>query len=173
MDLYGTNFLSYNVHVLLHLADDVQQFGHLDNCSGFPFENYLQQIKQTVRSGRSPLVQIMNRMAERTHGSVAPKRARKSRLRRNNFYMLDNNSCCEVVGLMEGSSSALCQVWTRLGSYLENEFIASQNIGWLIGRTTKSELRTLSVDELTLPAIYIDGDYGNFTVMAILHSLEW
>ena len=37
--LYGDGFLVYNVHSLLHLPDDAQYHGCLDNCSGFQFEN--------------------------------------------------------------------------------------------------------------------------------------
>ncbi|EFN77812.1 hypothetical protein EAI_00021, partial [Harpegnathos saltator] len=30
-DLYGDNFLSYNVHSLLHMTNDVRQLGSLDS----------------------------------------------------------------------------------------------------------------------------------------------
>lgn len=39
--IYGLEFLIYNVHMLCHLSDDVSFFGALDNFSSFPFENYL------------------------------------------------------------------------------------------------------------------------------------
>jgi len=62
--LYGDEFLVYNVHSLTHLAAEAVTFGSLDSCSGFPFENYLQQMKRLVRSGRNPLVQIAKRLGE-------------------------------------------------------------------------------------------------------------
>lgn len=46
--LYGKEFLVYNVHCLLHIASDVEQFGSLDNFSAFRFENYLHKIKKLV-----------------------------------------------------------------------------------------------------------------------------
>ena len=42
--IYGNDFVSYNVHSIIHLADDYEKWGPLDNVSCFPFENYLGQI---------------------------------------------------------------------------------------------------------------------------------
>ncbi len=55
-DLYGNYFSVYNVHGLIHLHEDVRHFNcSLNDISGFPFENHLQQIKKQVRSGKNPL----------------------------------------------------------------------------------------------------------------------
>ena len=47
--LYGHDTMVYNVHALIHLADDVKRFGCLDNFSAFPFENALMSIKKMIR----------------------------------------------------------------------------------------------------------------------------
>ncbi|XP_071810762.1 uncharacterized protein [Apostichopus japonicus] len=44
--LYGQDMITYNVHGLVHLSDEVKRFGSLDNISCFPFENYLGQLKR-------------------------------------------------------------------------------------------------------------------------------
>lgn len=62
--IYGIEFLVYNVHLLLHLADDVDIFGPLDNISAFPFENYLDYLKYLVHSLNKPLQQIHRRLKE-------------------------------------------------------------------------------------------------------------
>ena len=62
--IYGEKFLSYNVHNLIHLADDVRHFGNLDSFSAFAFENYLQEIKHLLRKHNQPLAQIIRRLDE-------------------------------------------------------------------------------------------------------------
>ena len=53
--VYGSYFCVYNVHGLLHLHEDVEFHQcSLNDISCFPFENYLQKIKRSVRSGHSP-----------------------------------------------------------------------------------------------------------------------
>lgn len=63
-NIYGSKHIVYNVHNLLHLANDCCNLGTLDSWSAFPFENYLGKIKNFVRSGRKPLNQIVNRLKE-------------------------------------------------------------------------------------------------------------
>lgn len=58
------NSVTSNIHNLAHVVDEVQRFGPLPSISSYPFENHLQQIKRLVRTGRSPLSQIINRLSE-------------------------------------------------------------------------------------------------------------
>ena len=64
-ELFGSQFVVYNVHNLVHLADDAETYGALDSISCFPFENYLNQLKKCVRRPNAPTVQIMRRIAEK------------------------------------------------------------------------------------------------------------
>ena len=54
----------YNVHNLVHIADDVAMFGSLDSVSCFPYENYLHQLKKKVRRPQNPLSQVIRRISE-------------------------------------------------------------------------------------------------------------
>lgn len=47
-DIYGKQFINYNVHNLIHLNDDVLKFGSLDNFSAFPPESYMQYLKKKI-----------------------------------------------------------------------------------------------------------------------------
>lgn len=63
---YSEEFLVYNVHNLLHLADDVYNFGPLDSFSAFPFENFMSKVKRLVRSHNMPLEQVAKRLGEKS-----------------------------------------------------------------------------------------------------------
>ncbi|XP_063375801.1 uncharacterized protein LOC134663368 [Cydia fagiglandana] len=64
-DLYGEECMTSNIHNLSHIIDEVQKFGKLQNFNTYPFENKLNQIKQLIRQGNSPLAQIAKRLNEK------------------------------------------------------------------------------------------------------------
>eukprot|EP00057_Strongylocentrotus_purpuratus_P026717 XP_011681191.1 PREDICTED: uncharacterized protein LOC105446283 isoform X1 [Strongylocentrotus purpuratus] len=63
-ELYGKEFLVYNVHALLHLVKDAQRFGSMDKGAAWKFENFMQRLKRKVRSGTKPAAQIVRRTLE-------------------------------------------------------------------------------------------------------------
>lgn len=67
--IYGSENISYNIHNLYHVVDDVKYHGPLDNISAFKYENRLQYVKQKIRSGNKPLEQIANRIFEEFENS--------------------------------------------------------------------------------------------------------
>lgn len=65
--LYGKEYASHNLHHLLHICDDAERFGILQEFSAFPFENYLQSILKMVRKNNKMLEQIVCRISERNY----------------------------------------------------------------------------------------------------------
>lgn len=63
--LYGEQFITYNVHSLLHLPMFVKMHGPLDNFSCFKYENFLQYIKKSIKCAKYPLQEIYNRIIEK------------------------------------------------------------------------------------------------------------
>jgi hypothetical protein len=63
--LYGKEIYVYNVHSVIHLANDVKNLGPLDEFSSFPFENKLGQLKKMIRKPQFPIQQIVYRLAEK------------------------------------------------------------------------------------------------------------
>lgn len=63
-EIYGKEFISLNVHNLLHIVDDYKKFGALDSCSCFPFENYMKTLKKMIRKHEKPLEQVIKRYHE-------------------------------------------------------------------------------------------------------------
>lgn len=62
--LYGPEYISFNVHTLVHLANEVRKHGCLDDNSAFPFENKLQKLKNLVRKSGNALQKVVKRMDE-------------------------------------------------------------------------------------------------------------
>lgn len=71
--VYGDDMAVYNVHCLVHLANEAKKFGSLDNISAFPFENFLSKLKKMVRKPTFPLAQIIRRLSEQTESQKDPK----------------------------------------------------------------------------------------------------
>lgn len=62
--LYGKQYISHNIHNLLHLCLDVRRFGVLDNFSACRFKNYLMSTKKRLRKSEKPLQQLLKRYKE-------------------------------------------------------------------------------------------------------------
>jgi hypothetical protein len=63
--LYGSTFTTYNVHSLLHLADDaINHNSSLNDICAFPFENHLQYVKKLISKSQNPIAQCAKRIAE-------------------------------------------------------------------------------------------------------------
>ncbi|XP_021705627.1 uncharacterized protein LOC110678452 [Aedes aegypti] len=86
--LYGTEFVSSNVHNLCHIVSEVERFGPLPTFTAYPFENYMHSLKKIVRTGPNPLAQIAARIIEaanskssegaihQNHATIAEKQGR-------------------------------------------------------------------------------------------------
>ncbi|KAL2082539.1 hypothetical protein ACEWY4_022357 [Coilia grayii] len=89
--IYG-DFIVYNVHSLLHLADDVRKFGPLTQISAFPFENFLHSLKKQIRKPNQTLQQVVKRISEqKPTNSVSHSRPLHN--------SLSNHSCCTKLSL--------------------------------------------------------------------------
>ncbi|KAL7290008.1 hypothetical protein TKK_0015739 [Trichogramma kaykai] len=62
--VYGAEFVTYVTHGLLHLAEDVRNFGPLDSYSAFPYENHMSFFRRVCRKRNHHLQQIFNRRQE-------------------------------------------------------------------------------------------------------------
>lgn len=69
-DYYGEDYISSNVHNLLHVVDEVRRFGELSSFSTYPFESRLYEIKNLLRNGNRPLAQVAKRITEMTYAET-------------------------------------------------------------------------------------------------------
>lgn len=66
--LYGSHFVSYSIHGLLHLVQDFRNFGSLDSFSAFPYKDNMTSIRRLCRKPGQILQQIRNRIREGCSG---------------------------------------------------------------------------------------------------------
>lgn len=69
--LYGTEFISSNIHNLCHIVSEVEQFGPLPSFTAYPFENYMHSLKKLVRTGPNPLAQVAARIIESENSNTS------------------------------------------------------------------------------------------------------
>lgn len=70
--LYGEQFLSYNVHCLLHLVDDRELLGPSETYSAFCYENNLRELRKYIRKAALKLPQIYKRISEKEDYALTP-----------------------------------------------------------------------------------------------------
>jgi len=70
--LYGKQYVSHNVHGLLHIVNDAKLLGTLDEFSAFPFENKLRLLKRQLRKSDKPLQQLHRRYIEESNNIINP-----------------------------------------------------------------------------------------------------
>lgn len=96
-EIYGRHFVVYNIHGLVHLPDDVENYQcSLNDICAFPFENHLQRIKKLVRSSNNPISQVSKRLSEKERkDALTETKDTKDKLHistkwKDNCFMLHN-----------------------------------------------------------------------------------
>jgi len=177
-ELYGNEFLVYNVHAMLHIADDAEEFGCLDSCSGFPFENYLGRLKKLVRSRNKALEQLVKRIHEQERSPCNPRVSVNDQVRLerpNNAFVSDSRKCCEALACTnekddQGNQQFLCRIYHQCGP-LFGEPCDSRIIGAYTVHPNDCSVKVLSSVSLETPAIMIENwDNGNTVFLAVLHD---
>jgi hypothetical protein len=150
--LLGQIFITYNVHSLMHIVDDVQHFNtSLADLSCFPYENYLHQLKLLVEhTHKHPLASAVKRLQERLHLNVdSPLQSRTIQVsahRRDSFFVSTSGDYCQVIKVLD-DENLYCSVidHRRLNSFFQNP-IDSREFGILYcERITNVTKRRLSL----------------------------
>lgn len=172
--LYGDEFLVYNVHSMIHLADVVEVFGSLDACSSFPFENYIQKLKRLVRSGRNPIAQVAKRISEFS-GTVEQNDEDSTSLKApDNAFLLNDSSCGEVVERAcnhheNQDELCVCRVYEKTEPLFTSP-CDSRLIGIHKANSRSTTMKVLSSQNLKKQAMKVDLGSDKHLFMAILHS---
>ena len=179
--IYGNTFTVYNVHSLIHIADDVETFGcSLNEVSCFPFENHLQKLKRMVKTGKNPIAQVAKRLKGLENSrNVLPRKERSvivSTNMRDSCFRLGSDKFAFVKEKRQ-SGRFLCDVVSQVD--MDNLFqqpccskllnIVRMNNG--NAATTRRKRVLIESEELGRKVAYLPYKDG-FVLMPLLHDNE-
>lgn len=172
--LYGSTFTVYNVHNLLHIADDVEQFHcTLNEISAFPFENFLQALKKMVRNSRSPLIQVSNRLQESNKFFTCDKSVKKFKIsNKAKDSCFGTRKMVVFVKMVKPNGDLICN--TIKFKYLEDFFTrpcrsSSLDI-WFIKGSAKYREKTFKRSDFITKFVCLPCNNGK-VVVRMLHGI--
>lgn len=155
---------------MLHIAKDAENFGGLENCSAFMFENYLQTLKRMVRSGRNPLIQVARRLEEKIEQKKTTTVDKISTKTQDpSAYVLSGGQCCEVLQVADKEQRVLCRVYSKPEPLFDNPCM-SFLIGAYKYKKNHNTISWISKTELTKHAIKISTEERSEIFLSVLHE---
>jgi len=180
--LYCKEFLVYNVHNLIHLHQDALTYGNLNNVSCFPFEDFMQKLKRSIRAKKHVVQQVVNRCAEigASNLSVTPKRKLpKKSILWNNFYVSNTigDNCFRakdgtIVQIQKISKSGLdvtlyCKQFKNASPLLHYP-CSSDKLGiFIITSTARGPIRKIKISALSTKYFVLPYDSGSESFVCI------
>jgi len=118
-ELYGPEFVVYNVHSLIHICDDARLYGHLHAVNAFVYESHLKQVKKFVQHANNPLKQAVKRIIERQNGEV---HAEKHAVRKDVICQKQHSSgpVCSSISCVKQFMKLICSTCTITSSVNNN-----------------------------------------------------
>ena len=171
--------MSYNVHNLIHLVSDVRYHGcSLDGISAFPFENYLQILKEYVRNSNKPLVQNVKRITE----------LKKAGASHSQKYVLTkvkvDGRNCFFFYLKSGAIAEVCHVSSddmhlfnmplphQLDSFCKEIFDSKMIKIYYCRRKNSRENKTIKRSDLLHKMIHFQINNG-FVLVPLITGVKW
>jgi hypothetical protein len=177
IDLYGKNFVTYNVHSMVHLGEVALRYGCLDNCSAYPFENYMQVLKRCVRSTKNPIVQIVHRLREselitgQTTVGLAEATVDVRAAYPDNCFLLSNGKYCLCRELVSNNSEVLCEVYNRTYSWFSKDLPCDSRLRGINRVTlTNHQMKKFPVRDIVGKAVFVRMNDGTAVIIRLLHS---
>ncbi len=182
--ILGTEFITYNVHSIIHLPDDVIRFGCcLEEISSFKFENHLYFLKKQVSGSRNkPLESVIKRTVERARFSsnigCYVREQHKLHLSpnvRDRYFINQSGSICKIIktnGIAE-SKKFECIVFKmyRMETFYDSPIVSSK-VGIVRQRhTIKHAGRSIIVNAAEVKAkVYAIPFKDDLVFVELLHS---
>ncbi|XP_050091948.1 uncharacterized protein LOC126575345 [Anopheles aquasalis] len=174
-DLYGSRYITSNVHNLLHVAQEVYRFAPLSTLSVYPTENALGLMKGLIRHGYRILEPAVNRlskieeegnetMEEKTYPIINLCANRKQELVDENF-ILDCIRKNSFFSTKDNKIIQLKKVEQRTGQPIElfgNEFLSK----------TDRFSTPIHVSDIRCKLAALDYKNDNYLMVPVVHTLR-
>ena len=142
--IYGQRFLTYNTHCLLHLPVVAEFNNGLSNCTAYKYENNMQMIKKCVRGTGNPLIQICNRLSERSDFKKENQNPARE-LKPNDCVLLRNGNFAAIHSVSK--DGVLCEIFEKTSSLFTSP-CDSRIVGIHKGLITNTEMSMQTVDAI-------------------------
>lgn len=179
--VFGKNSVSFNIHNLLHLKESIEYVGDLSSCTAYPFENYLQILKKSVKKPTQVLEQIYRKLVEENCGVASYQsgfNATGTKYSFNdcvlttknpdNFCYVKNNMPVKILKFVQDNRGCIvCQKFKNIRKFYK-EPCDSTLLGIFLVETSNSE-ETFLIDDIQCKAIAFPHKDG-LLVMPVLHG---
>jgi hypothetical protein len=186
--IFGNEFVTYNVHGLLHIADDCEEFHcNLNLISAFQFESFLCRLKNRVKSCKNALVQVSKSiLMERDHkqnkntncehqlvSRISAHRLVLSSKTRDRYLFDTSQRLCVIKEVYDKGNAFLCDIVDRqcLSNLFDVPRPSSDFMIYRISKFTSHHNRMLTVKDVWRKAIILPLEKGDFVAMPLLHSV--
>lgn len=176
--IYGLEYVTYNVHSLIHLPDDSINFGRLDNASTFQFESFMQILKKLLRAKNLFVEQAFNRISELEATKLYDERVNEnvvlSQKTGDNCFMLRNGELILVVKCtkVDGNLFNCCYKKFLITKKVKQYPVDSRKFGIYYTKNLSNNCNAKFKNEDVL-AKYVCLPYKNsFFCMPLLHTVS-
>ncbi|XP_047131240.2 uncharacterized protein LOC124810418 isoform X1 [Hydra vulgaris] len=172
VDVYGHLFCVYNVHSLLHLCEDVQNYGvSLDNLSAFKFENYLQKLKKMISGTRNPLIQVAKRLDELNDFHQTPKNTFRISVSDKDNCFITNSSVVFVKNVVGDQFHCIKFKKHSLDNFF-TDFVQSKDIDIFFLRKNAISTPCVKQKHDILRKCVCMPTHNGFVILALVHNVD-
>jgi hypothetical protein len=150
-NLYSKNFVTYGVHILIHLAHFAEKYSGLSSISAYVFENNMSTIKRGIRGTGNPLRQVIGRNIERNRLVKVVKESQLSP-KKSYCYLLKSGKYCIVNSVSE--DTYICHVFMQMNSFYQKP-CDSRCVDVFLVRHSNFEVQHCSLKDFECCAICI------------------
>lgn len=174
---YAEEFLGYNIHNLLHLVDECERHGCVNDFSAYKYENAIMGIRKMKRSSYMILKQLGNCSMRNVYFSRIENKPRNNNFCidsiKNSCFITSSNSIVKVMHVDSGASEVEVSIFRKHTDLFTSPLPSSDldiHVVWDLSVATT----LMPVSSLMLKCVLLPHDEGevNKSVCLPLHHVD-